>query len=259
MRKLIILFGISFLAGSISAQETNEQRQEERQAHINELSKEEEEGVITYKKSFDFGLKLLNDGYGFYFDLGRAKNVKIATLYQLEISERKAIKEEKETSPFINSNPFIFGKENFIYPVRLGVQQQRLLGNKANKNGVNITANYGGGISLSVIRPYYVQVIKNNELVYVKYDSADSSYFLSGQIISGPTFGKGWNDLSVTPGLYAKTAVRFDYGRFNQIISAIEIGACADYYTKEVPILIQNPAKQFFFSGYVSVLFGKRK
>ena len=45
--------------------------------------------------------------------------------------------------------PFIYGKENFFYPVKLGVQQQILLGNKSNKNGVSVTANYGGGIVIS--------------------------------------------------------------------------------------------------------------
>lgn len=259
MRKLIILFGIFFLCKIAPAQQTREQRQEEKQARIDKLSRQEEEGVIAYRKSFAFGLKLISDGYGAFFEWGRASSVKKATLYQLEISERKATKEAKESNPYVNSTPFVYGKINFVYPVRLGIQKQILLGNKANKNGVNVTANYGGGLSLSLLRPYYIEVDKNNTLTYVKYNSADSTYFLNGPIVGGPTFGKGWSDLSVTPGLYVKSALRFDYGRYNLILSAIEVGVTADYYTKKIPVLVQNPAKQFFFSGYVSFLFGKRK
>ena len=259
MRKIIFLLCIIQLSVNASAQETKQQLQAERKARIDNMAKEEEEGVIAYKKSFIFGVKLLNDGYGAFIEWGRAKSVKKSILYQFEITERKAAKETKQTNPYINSTPFIYGKENFVYPVKLGVQQQLLLGNKANKNGVNVTANYGGGLSLSLLRPYYLQVEKGNNFVFVKYNSPDSSLFLNGPIVGGPTFGKGWSDLSVTPGLYAKTSFRFDYGRFNEIVSAIEVGITAEYYMKKIPILIQNPKKNFFFSGYIAICFGKRK
>ena len=259
MRKIIFLIFIISLSFGATAQKSRKQRQDEKRAYKNNLIKEEEEGVIAYKKSFVFGAKLINDGYGVFFELGRASSVKKSLLYQLEISERKAIKEDKQSNPYVNSVPFIYGKENFFYPVKLGVQQQILLGNKSNKNGVSVTANYGGGLSLALLRPYYLQVQKGNEYVYVKYNSPDSSLFLNGPILGGPSFGKGWNDLKLTPGLYAKTALRFDYGSYNEIISAIEVGITGEYYSKKVPILLQNPQKGFFFSGYVSILFGKRK
>src|SRR4026207_2379945 len=139
MRKIIFLILIISVSIGASAQQTKKQRQQEKRAHRDNLIKEEEEGVIAYKKSFVFGAKLINDGYGIFFELGRASSVKKSTLYQLEISERKNIKEDKQSDPNSNSIPFIFGKQNFFYPVKLGVQQQILLGNKSNKNGVSIT------------------------------------------------------------------------------------------------------------------------
>lgn len=259
MRKIIFLIFIVSVSTGAYAQQSKKQRQAEKKARINNMIKEEEEGVIAYKKSFLFGAKLISDGYGVFFELGRASSVKKSTLFQLEISERKAIKEDKQSNPYLNTIPFIYGKENFVYPVKLGVQQQKLLGNKSNKNGVSITANYGGGVALSFLRPYYLEVQKGNEYVYVKYNSPDSSLFLNGPIVGGPTFGKGWSDITVTPGLYAKTALRFDYGSYNEVISAIEVGLTGEYYSKKVPILLRNNAKSFFFSGYVSILFGRRR
>ena len=259
MRKIFfILIIVSFSLHSF-AQDSRKQRQQEKREHVNSIIKQQEEGVITYKKSFLFGAKLITDGYGVFFELGRASSVNKALLYQLEISERKHIKEEKTNSFYSNSAPYIYGKENFFYPVKLGVQQQRLLGNKSNKNGVAITANYGGGVAVGLLRPYYVQVSDGNNINYVKYNSADSSEFLGTHIFGGPTLGKGWNELTVTPGLYAKAAVRFDYGSYNEIISAIEVGISGEYYSKKIPQIVYNPEKQFFFSGYVAILFGKRK
>ena len=258
MRKIILLICILSAAIGASAQKSKKQRQQEKRAHINSLIREEEEGVIAYKKSFVFGAKLVSDGYGVFFELGRASSIRKSLLYQLEISERKNVKEDKQSYPFLNSIPFIYGKENFFYPVKLGVQQQILLGNKSNKNGVSITGNYGGGVSLGLLRPYYVQVQKGNDIVYVKYNSPDSTDFLNAPI-AGPTFGKGWSELTVTPGLYGKAAVRFDYGAYNEIVSAIEVGITGEFYTRKIPILTQIPQKQFFFSAYFSILFGKRK
>ncbi|MEP6626938.1 MAG: hypothetical protein ABJA32_03100 [Ginsengibacter sp.] len=258
MRKLIFFLLILSFSVSCFAQSKKKQRQEEKRQHINSLIKQEEEGVIAYKKSFLFGAKLITDGYGAFFELGRASSIKKSLLYQLEISERKDKKEEK-VSYYANTVPYIYGKINFFYPVKLGVQQQILLGNKSNKNGVSVTANYGGGISAGLLRPYYVQVQQGNQINYIKYNSADSAAFLTSKIYGGPSFGKGWSDITVVPGLYAKAAVRFDYGTYNEVISAIEVGVTGDYYTKKVPLLAYNPQKQFFFSGYVSILFGKRK
>lgn len=259
MRRIILLICIISVSFGAFAQKSKKQRQQEKREHINNLIREEEEGVIAYKKSFVFGAKLVSDGYGVFFEVGRASSVKKSTLFQLEISERKNVKEDKQSNPYVNSIPFIYGKENFLYPVKLGVQQQILLGNKSNKNGVSITGNYGGGVSLALLRPYYVEVQKGSELVYIKYNSPDSSQFLNGPFVGGPTFGKGWSEITVTPGLYGKAAVRFDYGAYNEIVSAIEVGITGEFYTKKIPIITQIPQKQFFFSAYFSILFGKRK
>jgi len=245
----------------LAAQTERSEKKKEKREKISEVLRMQEEGVITYKKSFAFGAKLINDGYGIFFELGRAHNIERALLYQLEITERKSHKEMKFGSALPYGTSFIYGKENFFYPVRLGVQQQILLGNKSNKNGVSVTGNLGGGLMAGMLRPYYVQVLDGRGgLEYVKYQSDDKDKFLNGSILmSGPSFNKGWNELSVVPGVYTKAALRFDYGRFNEIITAIEAGITAEIYSKKIPQMVFSPNKQFFFGAYCSILFGKRK
>ena len=67
------------------------------------------------------------------------------------------------------------------------------------------------------------------------------------------------NHLKMTPGLYLKPALRFDYGRYNDLVSAIEVGVTGEFYSKKVPQMLYNKQKQFFFTAYFAVLFGKRK
>ena len=161
------------------------------------------------------------------------------------------------------------------------MQQQFLLGNKTNRNGISVTANVGGGLALALLRPYTLEVndlakgIRKN----IRYESSDSTlYSNAGQSthvadsvlftnssllgflqVSGAGFSKGWNQISVTPGLYTKASLRFDYGKYNEQLSALEVGLMAELYSKSIPQLVYSKPRQFFISAYVSILFGKRK
>jgi len=262
MKKLLFLLTILSFSLSGFAQEREngkKAKKEEKRKRIDALIKQEEEGVIAYKKQTAYGVKLTSDGYGFFFEVGRAKSVKKMMLYQIEIGERKHQKEEKQSNPNAPSSPLIYGKLNYFYPVKLGVQQQILLGNKSNKNGVSVSANLGGGLAIGLLRPYEVEVDKNGSRTFVRYDSPDSTLFINGPYYGGPNFGTGWNHLKVTPGVYVKPAVRFDYGKLNELVSAIEVGVTGEFYSKKIPQMLYNKQKQFFFSAYFAIMFGKRK
>ncbi|MEO6818217.1 MAG: hypothetical protein ABI266_00740 [Ginsengibacter sp.] len=257
MRTLFFLFIATVLSSTVFAQDNKSRTKEQKKEYVQQLALQEEEGIITFRKSYNFGVKLASDGYGISFEIGRARTDKKSMLYQVEFGEKKSSKEIKQQFNF--NQPFIYGKENFVYPLKLGIQQQILLGNKSNKNGVNVTANYGGGATLALIRPYYIQIVLPNGLTYVKYTALDSTNFLHGDLLAGPPISKGWNELKVNPGLYAKTSLRFDYGIYNDLVSAIEVGIAGEYYSKPIHQMVLNDGKSFFFSGYVTVLFGKRK
>jgi len=71
--------------------------------------------------------------------------------------------------------------------------------------------------------------------------------------------GTGWSELKFRPGFSARTALRFDYGRFNEAVSAIEIGLTGEYYAQKIPIMAGSNSRNFFFQGYIALLFGRRK
>jgi hypothetical protein len=233
---------------------------QEKQQRIDAIVKQEEEGVLKFKKQFVAGFKLTNDGAGGFLEFAKAQTKTKGLLFQLEFTERKHVKEEKLQNEFGTSTPVIYGKINYFYPVKLGAQKQYLLGNKSNKNGVSVTANFGGGLSLGLLRPYLVEVDKGNgDYAFVGYNSPDSIYFLRGPIVGGPSLSNGWNQLKIIPGVYLKPAVRFDYGKYNEMVSAVEIGATAEYYFKKIQQMINVKQHQFFLGAYVALIFGRRK
>jgi hypothetical protein len=262
MKQLLILISlVAFSYSSFSQQiekPAKKSRKEEKRDRLNAQIKAEEEGIIAYRKHFAIGVKLITDGWGITFEKGYSKSVKRATLFQFEFSERKHVKEERISST--SSGPsYYYGKINFFYPVKLGVQKQFLLGNKSNKNGVSITANVGGGLSLGLLRAYELEVVKNGVATYIRYDSEDSILFKTGNITNAPGLGKGWDHMKLTPGLYIKPGLRFDYGKYNDLVSAIEVGVAVDFYSKKIPQLFDLKQQQVFFGAYFNIMFGKRK
>lgn len=271
MKKIIAtLIGIGLMWGAWG-QQSGEQRREdkrrEKREKINELMRMEEEGIPSFHKQNAFGLKVNTDGWGVSYELARSNSITRATIFQLEFNEKKHRKERKDNRPtsaggfIFFGNPFVYGKKNIFYQLKLAAGQQILIGGKNNKNGVSVYGIGAGGLSMGFLRPYYVEVQDQlNESRYVKYDSPDSSLFLSpGNIIGGAGLVKGWNEMKLAPGLHAKAALRFDYNRFNTIVSAIEGGVNVEYYLKEIDQMAYNPTRKFFMNAYVSFLFGKRK
>jgi hypothetical protein len=237
----------------------------ERKAHVKELQKRAAEGEIVFARQTAFGIKLSTDGYGGFIELGRMKTLRKANLYWLELGERKHAKEEKlAKTSFLgfSGNPFIYGKINNFYFVKLGFGQQMMIGNKGNKNGIAVSAIYGGGLTAGLLKPYYIEILDpaTNANRDIRYSDTTASLFLDPSVIQGASgFGKGWNQLTFVPGAHVRTALRFDYGRYNEMLSALEIGLNAEFYSKKMPIMLMNKERRFFFNAYVALTFGRRK
>ncbi len=273
VKKLLI---ITCLLGAtvVSAQQVTQnsdvlsekaRKKAERRERINQLIKQEEEGALIYNKQNAYGFKFNSDGWGIFYEHGKYKNINTTNLWWLEFGERKHPKEEK--APTFNSaggflilSSYIFGKRNNFYNLKFGLGQQKLIGGKGNKNGVAVSAIYGGGLTIGMLKPYYLQV--RDSLGFsqqVKYNNNDNVFLDPGVILGRGSFTKGFGEMKFVPGVHAKTALRFDYGRYNELLSAIEVGLNAEFYANKMPIMLLNKEKNFFFNAYVALTFGKRK
>ena len=265
VKKLILIIIITSLGISTFAQdkrEGNRAKKEARRQKINELVRQAEEGVLVYQKQSIFGIQLRTNGYGAFYELGRMKTNHKTNIYRIDITEIKNSKEEKLLGgSFIFGNPYVYGKINNFYPVTLGFGQQIIFGQKGNKNGVAVTGLYNAGLSIGLLRPYYLNVDDPSEGERaIKYSGADTNLFLDQSIIiSGGGFGKGWSELKVKPGAFAKVAMRFDFGRYNESVQALEIGMSMEAYASKIQIMALQKDKRMFFQGYIAFLFGRRK
>jgi hypothetical protein len=274
VKKLAVLFCIlcslyTSAQDSTSAQRASKtSKKDEKRDRRNAILRQEEEGVLVYNRQTLFGLQLRTNGYGLIFEHGRSKSPRFTNLYSVELSEIKHPKEERqETSNGIFSNSFMYGKVNNFYQLKLGFGQQYIFGQKGNKNGIAVMGIYGGGLSLGLLRPYYLNVTDNGTDRDIKYDSADSVLFLSGAINGSSGISKGWGEMKMKPGAFVKSALRFDFGRFNESVQAVEIGLSVDAYAQKIEIMVPRDSngeqgikpKQLFYQMHIAILFGRRK
>ena len=270
MKKFSLILLLAAIGISAYAQDEREEvkresktdRKESRRQKINTMIRQAEEGVLVYRKQSIFGIQAKTNGYGAFYELGRMKSNRKTNIYRIDITETKSAKEEKLLGGgIIFGNPFIYGKVNYFYPVTLGFGQQYILGQKGNKNGVAVSAIYNAGLAIGLLRPYYLTVDDptTGQSRTIKYSVEDSALFLGPTISGGGGFGKGWGEMKIKPGAFAKVAMRFDYGRFNEVVSGLEIGMSLEAYGSKVPIMLLQKDKSLFFQGYVSILFGRRK
>lgn len=264
----LVLF--SFCFASIAAAQVNRStaplsKKDQKRQRINALIRQAEEGVLIYNKQTTMGIQGRSNGYGLFYELGRMKSPLRTTVYRIDLTEIKHPKENKFqnlSNPFLFfSNPYIYGKVNNFFQLTMGVGQQRILGQKGNKNGVAVSAVYNGGLALGLLKPYFVQVEDpvSDNLLYIKYTPKDSVLFLGPSILGAGGFWRGWNELKIQPGLFAKGALRFDYGRFNEVVSGIEVGVSAELYAKPITIMALQNDSPFFLQAHIALLFGKRK
>lgn len=254
--------------GSGPEKKSKKEKKADKNAKIDEMIRMEEEGSIVYPKQTIYGFRLHSDGWAVLFEKGKQKNVNKANLLSFEFGERKHVKEVKlyngsSGGGFIFGQPLIYGKENNFFYLRTGFGQSYLIGGKGNKNGVAVSAIYKGGLSLGLLKPYYVDISEpaSQTLLAIKWEGGDGQYdeqFLLSPIGSSGVF-KGAGETKVKPGVFFQGGLRFDYGRYNEVVSAIETGFNAEYYANEMPIMIGNEPKKMFLNVYVTLEFGRRK
>jgi hypothetical protein len=278
MYKTLLLLALfnGFLFGQLNAQKNSKKEtKEERKARINALAKQAEEGATIFNKQLVYGLIANVDGFGVFIEKATLKSPRVAVLYHISISNRTHPKEERtsavaQSGPFvIQTNPFVFGKVNNFYQASFLYGQQHVIGNKANKNGIEVQGILKAGLTLGMLRPYYTKVDfsptagAGTDIRNVKYEKSDANTQTKlldpDRIVSGTGSKYGWTDMQINPGLKAHTGLRFEFGRQADRVTAVELIMQAEFYSKKVTQMVQSKPKNFYFSSGIAIMMGNRK
>ena len=193
--------------------------------------------------------------------------------YQFDLGLVRHPKEFRQSITFHSGNPFTrtansftYGKQNHLLVLRGGVGEKIYFSDKAKRKGVAVGVTYEFGASLGLLKPYYLHLSRLDENGYTDYVSTEryseenADLFLDDSKIIGPaSFFKGFDKISITPGLHARLGAHFSMGAFDQYVKAFEIGVMVDGFFKRMPIMIIENNTPVFINGYISFQIGKRR
>jgi len=271
VKRTCLTFALVLVAVSVFAQQNSSHLtpKQLKQIRKSQVLRTQQTGQDGYAHEFNVGARLNTNGWSGYLEYEKRSSDIASTLFQFEFGETKSPKEDKRSKSLgtdyygfnYSGHPYVYGKKNIFYQANLGVGRRRVIGGKQNKNGVEVSAIYMGGLSVGLVKPYYLQLLDStgSTASYQKYSEQNAVTFLNqNNILGGPGLGRGWSEVEVVPGLYARLGMRFDWAEFNEFVSAVEVGVNGAFYSKKVEIMVDNPGKQFFYGAYVSLVFGKR-
>ncbi len=227
---------------------------------------------IIYNRETAFGLMVhTNRGIGPSLEFGRLKTYYKTTVFSLSISELKHPKEYKQSPNNSRGRAYrsyIYGKQNNLLAVRAGWGVKKYFSEKAKQKGVAIGMKYTFGPTLGILKPYFLALSRpdpdnpgQGRIRHEKYSAENKDIFLDtyGRILGASPFLKGIGQSGFVPGGHVSLALHFDWGAFDEMVKALEIGAQLDVFAKKAPILVSEQNNQMFLNFFVNLQFGKRR
>jgi len=162
------------------------------------------------------------------------------------------------------SSAFAYGKQHNFIVARAGIGEKRYFSEKAKRKGVAVGISYEGGISLGILKPYYLDLNRlepsgGSVAVTEKYSEENADLFLDVSRIQGAaSFFKGIDEISILPGFHGKIGAHFSIGAFERDVRALELGIMCDIYFKRVPLMIIENNQPFFLNLYATLQIGRR-
>ncbi len=235
-----------------------------------QIAQKEEVGFL-YNRETTFNIRLASPrSFGFGMEWGRLRTYNKTKTLSLGISEMKHPKEQRQNAaPSVrrSSRPFVYGKRNSLFVLRSGWGAKRYFSEKAKQKGVAVGISYSIGPSLGLLKPYYLALnVKDpssdvGRTSIVKYSESNRDDFLNNsKILGAAPFTRGFSEISVLPGGTGSIAYHMDWGAFDEMVKALEIGLTVDFFARKAPIFVNDDQNQrLFFNFFLNLQFGKRK
>ena len=220
----------------------------------------------AYNREISYGINLNTNGGligGGMIKSSRYLSRNWSQFYALEVVEVKHPKENAFYSPQTGSR-FIAGKSNYFYVLRPEYGREYVFFRKAPESGVQVNGILAGGPSIGLMVPYYIiyDYSPTNSPRDVDYrtEKFDPVKHASYEYIRGSAgFLNGFGQTRINPGVHIKTGLSFEYGRYREDVTGIEVGFVVEAYPKKIVLIPRANNNSFFTSAYLVLYYGRRK
>jgi hypothetical protein len=137
---------------------------------------------------------------------------------------------------------------------------------KAPESGVQVNGIFAGGPSIGLQVPYYIVYDYTNysggptKQTDYRTEQYDPRKHDSNERIRGNAgFLTGLAGTNVNIGAHVKSGLSFEYGRYREDVTGVEVGFLLEAYPKKIILIPRSNNASFFTSVYLILYYGRRK
>lgn len=205
----------------------------------------------------DIGILVSTNGLGFVSSLPlHLKEKRVKSIINFSFQTFKHPQEAKvQNLNYTNPKPYVFGKINQGTTLRLGYGLKKKL--SENERGFpSISVQLSSGSSLGLLKPYFIRFDNPGDRNGTQTIQQNKNTSENQSRIVGPaSWTKGFSKITSTAGIYMDMSININWDQsFSQ--KALTLGARADYFFKDLNILLQRNS-QLFLSLFATYSLGK--
>ncbi|WP_305006505.1 hypothetical protein [Hymenobacter aranciens] len=229
----------------------------------------------SYKKEFVYGVNFNTQAGligGVAVRSARMLDERLLRFWSIEGVMLKNKKEEQRQTGLGVYTPF---KANYAFSLRPSFGFQRILFRKAADAGVQVNGLLSAGPSIGLLMPYYITydytlAQNGGSVVYNTDDIANEAYDPAihteqNAILDRAPLFSGIGGTQVVPGFHLRGGLSFEYGRYRDAVTGVEVGFLMEAYSKRMVIFKTTDVtddeqlnRKFFPSVYLTLYFGQR-
>lgn len=230
----------------------------------------------SYKKEFVYGVNFNTQAGligGVAVRSARMLDERLLRFWSLEGVMLKNKKEEQVQTGIGVYTPY---KSNYAFALRPSFGFQRILFRKAADAGVQVNGLLSAGPSIGLLMPYYITydytlAHTGGTIVYPATDDIANEQFDpaihtdQNAILDRAPLFSGIGGTQVVPGFHLRGGLSFEYGRYRDAVTGVEVGFLMEAYAKRMVIFKTTDAnddeqlnRRFFPSVYLTLYFGHR-
>jgi len=217
------------------------------------------ESNVLYRKDHTGSFYLHTRGMGVLYRMSKHVTAKQRNYFEIDFNNIKHPKEVQVVGDAFDRKRFVYGKINNVMLLKAALGSQNVFYHKADLEAVEVRYSYSIGPGIAFLKPYYVQVdrVQYNNVVTDEVPFNEETFTIDS-INGRASFFKGFDGLKVRPVITGKFNISFEYAHYTNIIRALELGLCVDYFPIALPIMARNPSENFVISLRLGFVFGRK-
>lgn len=180
--------------------------------------------------------------------------------------EKEARQQRKDTAyrSIAGYKPYIYGKQYKVYTAQLGYGREWTVVPSVLQGNISLKATIEAGVSMALLKPVYLYLLRYDatQQPYASseaYMVGNEELFLNrNRILGADRWSKGLSELRCIPGIYISPSIVFSPDRPSGFVQQFQIGAQLAFYTRSIPVLLQQRDTPWQASCFVGISFGKR-